>query len=343
MGTETKIPAIPDPTTPPYLVTIHALQEVAEVREGRRGDPLDAFVSKRDLYDLLENDEKTIDLIVEASNVVGSIDHGSISGLGDDDHTQYLLADGSRVLSADWDIGNGRMIEADKIQARDGDGLALYEDGGTGIFVEDGGYVGFNETSPVSNIHVTSDQSGKPEIRLENQHTGNTGSIMAFLKDAGASTADYDLISEFIFYARNDAQELINFTHIDFRARDVSDGDEAGSIDFYVRINTAPVEFLTLSGYEGSVGEGLIEFNHGVVAYDIDFIVRTQGSDYSLMIEGDTGNVGIGKQPGDVLDINLSTEDLAISDAGSAAATEQDWIEVTVGGNTGYIRVFAAK
>ena len=37
-----------------------------------------------------------------ASNMIdfGSIDHGSLSGLGDDDHTQYSLADGSRNYSA---------------------------------------------------------------------------------------------------------------------------------------------------------------------------------------------------------------------------------------------------
>jgi len=40
---------------------------------------------------------------------------------------------------------------------------------------------------------------------------------------------------------------------------------------------------------------------------------------------------------------NLATEDLKIKDAGSADATEQDWIEVQVGGNTGYVRVFASK
>ena len=40
---------------------------------------------------------------------------------------------------------------------------------------------------------------------------------------------------------------------------------------------------------------------------------------------------------------NLATEDLKIKDAGSAGATEQDWIEVQVGGNTGYLRVFATK
>ena len=39
----------------------------------------------------------------------------------------------------------------------------------------------------------------------------------------------------------------------------------------------------------------------------------------------------------------LATEDLVLVDAGSAAATELDWVEITVDGNTGYLRVFAAK
>jgi hypothetical protein len=38
-----------------------------------------------------------------------------------------------------------------------------------------------------------------------------------------------------------------------------------------------------------------------------------------------------------------ATEDWITTDAGSASATEQDWIEVTVGGTTGYIRVYATK
>jgi len=39
----------------------------------------------------------------------------------------------------------------------------------------------------------------------------------------------------------------------------------------------------------------------------------------------------------------LPTETFAMKDAGSAGATEQDWVEVTIGGVTGYIRIYAAK
>lgn len=40
--------------------------------------------------------------------------------------------------------------------------------------------------------------------------------------------------------------------------------------------------------------------------------------------------------------LDTPTEALAIIDAGSTGATEQGWIEVTVGDVTGYIRIFAA-
>lgn len=38
-----------------------------------------------------------------------SHDHGSLSGLSDDDHPQYLMADGSRGLTSDWDVGSHQI------------------------------------------------------------------------------------------------------------------------------------------------------------------------------------------------------------------------------------------
>lgn len=39
-----------------------------------------------------------------------TLDHGAIGGLGDDDHTQYLLASGARALTSDWNAGTTRRI-----------------------------------------------------------------------------------------------------------------------------------------------------------------------------------------------------------------------------------------
>lgn len=40
---------------------------------------------------------------------------------------------------------------------------------------------------------------------------------------------------------------------------------------------------------------------------------------------------------------DFATETFKLVDAGSVAATEQDWVQVQVGGNTGYVRVYATK
>lgn len=47
----------------------------------------------------------------------GSIDHGSIGGLGDDDHTIYLLADGTRALTGNMSVDAGITIDGRDISA----------------------------------------------------------------------------------------------------------------------------------------------------------------------------------------------------------------------------------
>ena len=75
---------------------------------------------------------------------------------------------------------------------------------------------------------------------------------------------------------------------------------------------------------------------------DIHFIAG--GGTTDKMILDQAGRLGLGAaSPGSLLELNLATEDLEIVDAGSAGATAQDWITVQVGGNTGYIRVYATK
>jgi hypothetical protein len=91
-------------------------------------------------------------------NPSGVIDHGNLTGLTDQaDHTWVLVVDGSRPLTADWDIGNGRTIEAESIIARDADGLVLREDSDTyGIQIEDDGdvFITLGDNSGARRINV---------------------------------------------------------------------------------------------------------------------------------------------------------------------------------------------
>lgn len=43
---------------------------------------------------------------VTRATLNAALDHGTLAGLGDDDHTQYLLVAGTRALSANWDAGS---------------------------------------------------------------------------------------------------------------------------------------------------------------------------------------------------------------------------------------------
>lgn len=54
---------------------------------------------------------------------------------------------------------SGRLDLAE-IRAKDGNGLKLYEDGGAGIFVKDGGNIGIGTTSPFAKLAITNTDAG---------------------------------------------------------------------------------------------------------------------------------------------------------------------------------------
>jgi len=49
----------------------------------------------------------------------GVTDHGALTGLGDDDHTQYLKVDGTRALTGDLSVTEGKKIDGVDISAHD--------------------------------------------------------------------------------------------------------------------------------------------------------------------------------------------------------------------------------
>lgn len=67
--------------------------------------------------------------------------HAAHESGGSDEVVGTVLRDGTKTLTADWDIGDTRKILTDGIRARDAAGLLLQDDGGNGITVADGGDV----------------------------------------------------------------------------------------------------------------------------------------------------------------------------------------------------------
>jgi hypothetical protein len=82
--------------------------------------------------------------------------------------------------------------------------------------------------------------------------------------------------------------------------------------------------------------------------YSADVLKLGRGDDFdaatAYLALSASGQLGLGKAPGAALDLNLSTADLAVVDAGTTAATEAGWVEVTIGGGSSvYLRAYATK
>lgn len=109
--------------------------------------------------------------------------------------------------------------------------------------------------------------------------------------------------------------------------------------DFVVDTANSTVYIGRLSSTASDASIVTFRGRSGTAYYTQDLGVASTNATYPQS----STKLGLGKTPTEKLSIDLATEDLDIVDAGSAGATEQDWIEVKVGGNTGYLRVFASK
>jgi len=117
---ETKLPSIPDvPDGLEESLTsfLSSIKESIEIREGR-ADALDRTLIRRDLQKI-------------------GIDVRSLNK----ELSSYTFPN---LVTDEWNydikLADGRFIKADKIRARNGDGLLLENDGGKGVKIADGGY-----------------------------------------------------------------------------------------------------------------------------------------------------------------------------------------------------------
>jgi len=116
MGTRvTKIPVIlPSPDMPQSTaIAVSTIKQIIETREGLRGDPLDRFLTLRELRQLMSEDLETV------ISITAVVDHGGILGLDDDDHSLYLTAARASLWLTTEEIGHLHDVAVSVLQSRD--------------------------------------------------------------------------------------------------------------------------------------------------------------------------------------------------------------------------------
>ena len=248
----------------------------------------------------------------------------------------------------DVKLTDGDAFHTDKVRAIDGDGLALYDDGGGGIFIKDGGSVGIGLTAPLSEVHVYSADNATVLI---DSHTARSGSV-AFAKNAAgngtAAALTLDADESFVL-VNSGANENIVFKvnlyglgsdpikealkidgsgagvivnsiqddYIDFRVA-TADEDEALYVDASeneLYINKGNTAFATIIG---STNEEAIRVNaDGVIFNETghatnDFRVETGTKEYGLFVNAGAEQVfilsGTSGNPGDSPDESTYTD-----------------------------------
>ena len=111
-------------------------------------------------------------------------DGGGITLHGDTPKTiLWSNATDSWDLSENVGVADGKFIFSDKLRARDSAGLSLEDDGGNGIFIEDGGDVGIGTTNPAVGLEINHTDALKiPKGTTVQRPTSNSATHKGYIR-----------------------------------------------------------------------------------------------------------------------------------------------------------------
>ena len=286
------------PSATRFNVRIQDMDDYADEQtwEGRHtfNDPVDIY-SNLDVKGSIDIYSSTglyiLGLFSSADKaVISSVDDGGGSPIGHDllveaRYMRFWVENESGTLGREvarfehaglMFLGDNAYISIDEIRARDGDGLKLYDDGGNGIFVKDGGYAGFGTADPQELLHISA--ADNAAIRIESTDislttdqviggidwytnddsvggTGLSGRIRNLAEDT------FGIVTALVFETRDDGGSLLSE-----KVRITSDG----RVGIDITIPTAKLHVDQLSTTaaipvlyldQADVSEELIEFN----------------------------------------------------------------------------------
>jgi hypothetical protein len=249
-------------------------------------------------------------------------DHGGMDGLGDDDHTQYLLADGTRALTANWDAGNYKItaleISTDTISAEttevaiDDSNFAIYNgankqygfgkagdvefftDSAGGFYIKDAGVNTQHSLLSSGNVALCQ-QGGDVTIgaaAASNLYLDGTSDPSVYLREGG-DTSNYGRIV--------DTGSNLYIRHYDAGASAtyiepiVGDGTSAATTGYFRNTNTSGTRSVVCY-----LGDGTATAQHTINAGTGDVDLCQQGGQVTVGGTGGaqkltvaTGNLGV--------------------------------------------------
>ncbi len=287
-----------------------------------------------------------------------------------------ITHDDDVVITGDLEVQGSTGITADALTVTDLIALVTQPILYGNTIINGGLWAQDNGSSPTWWQWIKTDYGpGDADENLELYKAINDADIAPALKfykqrsHAGfTAPSDGDRIGYIYFVADVDTGATASYGSMEAFADDVSASSEDGRLSFSVQKNGTLTERLALTGQGVGIGtsspaklldvdgtsehaemrvstdktNGCATLIYGNDAYwwasgiwsDDKYVIRDQSVGVVRATVDSGGRFGLP---------SLSTEALEIRDAGSASATEQDWVEVTVGGNTGYLRVYASK
>ena len=248
-------------------------------------------------------EDKNIELAVLDSATDTTADQGGITLKGTTDKTiLWSNATDSWDLSENVGVADGKFIFSDKLRARDSAGLSLEDDGGNGIFIEDGGDVGIGTTNPAVGLEINHTDALKiPKGTTVQRPTSNSATHKGYIRyntttdqfeGFGAGNAwgslggvvdvDQDTYISAENSAGSDNDELKFFTSGSARAII----DSAGNVGIGTTSPSFPLDII--GTLRVSEAQTWLRSNSNSSA---TLYVNQEGSDASAVFSG--GNVGI--------------------------------------------------
>jgi hypothetical protein len=153
------------------------------------------------------------------------------------------------------------------------------------------------------NIGTTTNHGGEVNIETTGNATNlalvctdtdaNAGPFLVLRRDAGNVPSDDDAMGAIIFENDDTDLNMTTYAKIDTSVRDVSNGSEAGRLNFHVASGGSETKFLGLIGASASAG-AQITFNED--SNTVDFRIESDDNAHMFFLDATNNRISIGGQ-----------------------------------------------